>query len=973
VRSGAKGSQEDSNSLAHRPPRLGLASESLSRSPSYGSLSPVSTQVTPSRQIAAPPLRMVSWSPQKTPATSRSDATLLAQGTSEPSSPLANAGGRIAHARLQAQQSEDEEPLSPAISEADSRSHSPTRAFFRQGSWTSLNARGSAGSPSAKAETPQVMPFQDVARRSSSSTKHAQLQISPKHKWTSKSSPTSPTNSKVSQTSLMESASSGNLPSEIRELQQLMGSSRSEPRFPKPAAVVQRGISPTGATQASGRFSKDLSSLSPTALRQGSGVSLLPLESPVEIAETDSLASRMDALCAFGLPRQEATVTVSMHDDDYIADTILLSQPIPATTQASTASPRLLECRSAVTMRSSGLSGPAPDKSTPVAAAGNVTQLYQQSPKPVEWKDGATVRLSPKPIKDSSGASSQSQSPRAAMRASGPGLSVVMVESSQVVDISSSQSVPADVPPEVVESIQEVDVVPSYQTLPPDIPTEWVPRPERRRRVLITADGESPREKLPSTRGTAKSQPQKGSPGDLLQRSRMLKLALEDSRSFNAYKKVKKVICHPHSGCAYCNGKCGATPGAPGDCNNIDPGEGMTTRFHLQDTLYNMRRQGTSSTQPTTPTVSECCSDAYHFSGLSGSSCKDSQTDLGTSDTDDDKEDEYDPRNDVLLKAILSNKHDSEAQLLETISSLEQGTSEAVEFGGARHPTTLGSTRSLEIARRKAKLLQAVEARIAEYEALNKKRGTLLIQIAFQDGMAPPGLLEIPQFVTQYSHCPSNPCDDPHLILDLEKFTASFSLHAEHDHFKHLRKVADESGNWWADKCLEMANKGANNNSRKARLAQLNGEKLDDSHRLEHGQLRNIFLVVKGSGTDLSTPKMKELVSILNDRMAEFVLQEAQKGEQEDKKVAETSQIPPVGPASKTAAKIDKLISDTIQEGCPDCHPKLEMSRIIVKNLYHLDSERRRLAAREKRLAKKGANGFAGVCVQAKPAESPAE
>lgn len=425
---------------------------------------------------------------------------------------------------------------------------------------------------------------------------------------------------------------------------------------------------------------------------------------------------------------------------------------------------------------------------------------------------------------------------------------------------------------------------------------------------------------------------------------------LAKSRSYHHFthpkeNQPKRKSTGQHNGCCCCTCKCDCDP-----FDNVPASDTLQQSMHLMDTLYMLRRQVLKQPPKSASVVPEVHKDD-NDDGNDNAHGKATKKSGGNDDDHDG----------TLLKSIMGNKHDTEAVITEIIAALHLGTGEAFELGGERHPTNIISHRSLIVANRKQVMLHEIETRIATYEALNTKRNALLIQIAYQNGEVPPELLDMKQFISKYSNSPADPTEDPGFV-DFPTFSEVFCLHAGHDHFKTLRRLGDVAGTWWADKCLELANKGGGDkNSRKARLAAMNGEKVDDSFRLGHAQLKKIFSIARGSGIDMSSPKMLEVVNIMNDRLAEAVLKDAQKWHEEDRQLAADrlaaktgSKVPPVGVATTIAARIEGLVRECLNDGCPDCHPKLDIARNIAKTLYNTDGERKRLAAREKRLLDRG-------------------
>lgn len=357
-----------------------------------------------------------------------------------------------------------------------------------------------------------------------------------------------------------------------------------------------------------------------------------------------------------------------------------------------------------------------------------------------------------------------------------------------------------------------------------------------------------------------------------------------------------KPVGEDRAGCACCakRRQC--------ECNPFDdapPSEALERSMELIGTLYHMRRE------------------VFKKKELSEAGPKEAKSGMDAQDL-------------TLVKSLLANTHDTSEKLKQTITNFEDGTQNAQDLGGARHPTTVATVRGLAIARRKCTILSVVEERHEAFKEANKRRNGILIEVAYQDGDPPAELLDVADFIESWTHSPANIAEDAGMLA-WENFVQTFKLPAQHMHLVSFAKDAAESGSWWADKCLELANKGADQNSRKARLAKLNGEAVDDSYRLNHFQLKKVARIAFTSGLGAESPKLKELRATLNDRLAEAVLTEAQKIHEEETKAAGENDYALVGRATKAAEKIEKLISETIGEGCPDCHPKLEQARIIAK------------------------------------------
>jgi len=99
------------------------------------------------------------------------------------------------------------------------------------------------------------------------------------------------------------------------------------------------------------------------------------------------------------------------------------------------------------------------------------------------------------------------------------------------------------------------------------------------------------------------------------------------------------------------------------------------------------------------------------------------------------------------------------------------------------------------------------------------------------------------------------------------------------------------------------------------------------------------------------------------DRSAMRVLLAAKEAQAKDAEMAKAASpaVAPVGPASETASFIEKVIRQTIaKESVPEEHRHLQEARRIAKELRDEDGVRKRLAARERRLAKQAAKDGGG-------------
>lgn len=283
----------------------------------------------------------------------------------------------------------------------------------------------------------------------------------------------------------------------------------------------------------------------------------------------------------------------------------------------------------------------------------------------------------------------------------------------------------------------------------------------------------------------------------------------------------------------------------------------------------------------------------------------------------------------ALLHGTLRCLTDSEADLRLLEGLLSNGLEDTKDVGGARHATAVISLRTLQAVRRKASLLHDVEGRLAAVEETHAVRDETLPKVAAGQEGAPPALVGIKKFVREYTHLSPSPADDNK--SDYQAFVRTFKLPARHKTMVKLRELADQVGEWWAEACLSEAEKGA-----------------------VHAVLRRVIDVALATGVDKEHPKIIRAMRIINDRLAERVLREAKERLEQDLILNASQASPPVGPAFALGDRIEADVDDAVKEGVPAKDPRLKESLLICKELREKDGERRRLAAREKRLAGQG-------------------
>lgn len=283
----------------------------------------------------------------------------------------------------------------------------------------------------------------------------------------------------------------------------------------------------------------------------------------------------------------------------------------------------------------------------------------------------------------------------------------------------------------------------------------------------------------------------------------------------------------------------------------------------------------------------------------------------------------------ALLIQTLSELYDNSAALRALENQMDTTTVTVCANGGARHATTLVSARCLQVVRRKASLLQAVEERRAAFEAAHSKHDELVPKLLADTMEIPEELLGINRFINRYTHKGGDPVDSDR--SDFKAFVATFKLPWSHRELQRFRESSERVAQWWAEAALRVAQEGAT-----------------------YSQIQRMFTVAIGAGADDDHPYLLRATGILIDRLAEKVLRDAQEMQKRDADMAARSEIPPVGPASHMADKIQQSINQATSEGVPEADRRIVETKKIMKDLRQFDGERKRLHARQARLKGRG-------------------
>jgi len=357
-----------------------------------------------------------------------------------------------------------------------------------------------------------------------------------------------------------------------------------------------------------------------------------------------------------------------------------------------------------------------------------------------------------------------------------------------------------------------------------------------------------------------------------------------------------------------------------------------------------------------------------------------------------------------LFYQTLGDVADTEAELRRTEKMLAQAHQPVHEYGGSRHATAVVSARTLAVVRRKAELLQACEARFAAFEDAQARRDEILLQLKNDTAPAPEELLRLNVFLRGQVHKGGNPLEANK--SDFGAFVSSFGIPEGHKIVKKLTDIGSQATDWWSQAALREAAAGTDTAavSRMLDLAAdilgskdhvaivqcremlgniLAGNALRSAQNIQAKDAFNVerntkpqpesarkaaeainleikTAVAMGAPTKHeSLQQAKAIATKLEaaekDRLAECVLVFANEAVAKDEaKAAKCDGVPPVGPASEAADAVEREANIVVKDrGVPENHPTLKEALAIGKSLRDKDGERKRMLAREKRLAGK--------------------
>jgi len=357
-----------------------------------------------------------------------------------------------------------------------------------------------------------------------------------------------------------------------------------------------------------------------------------------------------------------------------------------------------------------------------------------------------------------------------------------------------------------------------------------------------------------------------------------------------------------------------------------------------------------------------------------------------------------------LMRETLRDLADTEAALGRTEGMLLSAHEPVHDCGGSRHATAVVSSRTLLVVQRKRALLRACEERLAAFQRAQARAGELLAGLVAGTDTAPQELLGVNRFVAAHTHRGGQPVDENK--SDFQGFASSFLLPTGHQALRRLDQLAAEATAWWAKAALKEAQAGTDTAAVLCLINLATAIQGDPNHeaivrcRAALGdvlaenalrsalalQLKDAELVARSAKAQPESAKKcaelinaeitaavkmgappphaslsqakklaTDFVQAEKDRLAQRMLEFAQlQWRKDEASSAKCQGVPPVGPASDAADAIDREMRATLKHGVPELHPVLQEARKVAKALRDEDGRRKRMAARERRLAAQG-------------------
>jgi len=305
--------------------------------------------------------------------------------------------------------------------------------------------------------------------------------------------------------------------------------------------------------------------------------------------------------------------------------------------------------------------------------------------------------------------------------------------------------------------------------------------------------------------------------------------------------------------------------------------------------------------------------------------------------------------------------------------------------------------------------LSVVEKRKALLETLAEQKEQLFKEVTENINPCPEGLLHTRQFVARMSNHPEeNPADGPRGNFEL--FASHFGMHKKHMYFEQMLATAKDAVKWWMAETMQLALSGAESEKIKRnidvvhaigadkavydeiaedlrRTMEIMGDMLAQRCLTIAQTLKEKDAIIVSKSKDAQPQSAKQKNNLINEEITRAVglgapnkhpmlleakniavyleaqekdryglraLLAAEKIQEKDRVEADAYEkkwsLPPVGPASAYADKVDKEVKEARKLGCPEnCEHMLKATE-VGKTLRDEDGTRKRMASRAKRL-----------------------
>merc|ERR1740121_494798 len=283
-------------------------------------------------------------------------------------------------------------------------------------------------------------------------------------------------------------------------------------------------------------------------------------------------------------------------------------------------------------------------------------------------------------------------------------------------------------------------------------------------------------------------------------------------------------------------------------------------------------------------------------------------------------------KEDPMMPKTLRDLDDTEASLREMATVIQGFTDNAALCNGSRHPTTVLSLRILEVMKKKAALLGAVEQRIVKMRVSKANAEALCKQLIDGPEELPDYLVGTRKFIKAQEHRPGNPIDADRSNFKI--FISNMMLPAKHSALEQLRAMAEEVGDMWA----KMANREA-----------LTG--------VEREAIERLMDTAVSAGAPTDHPYLLRTWIVLRDRIADKTLADAKRMYERDKANAEwklsNGDVPKLGTADACADEIEASIKDAKKQGVNKKDQRLEDAMKLAHQLREEEGIRSRLHHRK--------------------------